>query len=30
VTADTKAADTAAAKYLPPAQTTDHYLAQYL
>jgi hypothetical protein len=30
VTADTKTTDTAAAKYLPPAQTADHYLSQYL
>lgn len=30
VSADTKATDTAAAKYLPPAQTIDHYLTQYL
>jgi hypothetical protein len=30
VNADIKATDTAAAKYLPPAQTIDHYLAQYL
>jgi hypothetical protein len=30
VNADTKTTDTVAAKYLPPAQTTDHYLAQYL
>jgi hypothetical protein len=30
VNADIKATDTAAAKYLPPEQTTDHYLTQYL
>jgi hypothetical protein len=30
VNADIKATDTAAAKYLPPAQTADHYMSQYL